>query len=160
MSTASTGPFQVGPEPGNPVDCTDGSHAVCQEYCNTGENVECNGLIWRTSAQFPVNLKRVTDGLSNTMMVGESLTSQDIHTVWFFSNGDSSSTYAPLNFSLNNPDPEQWWNMRGFRSFHPAGANFAFADGSVHFISEDIAFRTYKEMSTKAAGEVNPGDTF
>ncbi len=126
-----------------------------QEFCNDGR-ARCNGLIWRTSAQFPVRLRQVIDGTSKTMMVGEDLPSHDWHTMWSFSNGDSSSTYAPLNYTLNNPDPEQWWDMRGFRSHHPGGANFAMADGSVHFIQEDIDFDLYKAQSTIALQEVLP----
>jgi prepilin-type N-terminal cleavage/methylation domain-containing protein/prepilin-type processing-associated H-X9-DG protein len=118
-----------------------------QDYCNDGA-VRCNGLIWRTSAQYPIRIRMVTDGMSKTMMVGEDLPTHDYHTMWSFSNGDSSSTYAPLNYSLNHPAPNEWYDMRGFRSWHPGGANFAFGDGRVEFIQEDIDFDVYKEMST------------
>jgi prepilin-type processing-associated H-X9-DG protein len=41
-----------------------------------------------------------------------------------------------------------------FRSDHPGGCNFLFADGSVHFLNEDINMLTYQQLSTMMGGEV------
>ncbi|MCC7337033.1 MAG: DUF1559 domain-containing protein [Pirellulaceae bacterium] len=41
-----------------------------------------------------------------------------------------------------------------FRSQHTGGGQFAYADGSVHFISASIDMLTYRGMSTIAGGEV------
>ena len=42
----------------------------------------------------------------------------------------------------------------GFRSDHPGGCNFLFADGSVHFLEEGIDMKLYQELSTMMGGEV------
>lgn len=39
-------------------------------------------------------------------------------------------------------------------SWHPGGANFAFADGSVHFLSENIDMVTYLRLGDRADGQV------
>jgi prepilin-type processing-associated H-X9-DG protein len=39
--------------------------------------------------------------------------------------------------------------MRGFRSAHPGGVQFAFADGSVRFINDGIDHPTYRALSTR-----------
>jgi prepilin-type N-terminal cleavage/methylation domain-containing protein/prepilin-type processing-associated H-X9-DG protein len=41
-----------------------------------------------------------------------------------------------------------------FRSDHPSGCNFLFADGSVHFLQEDIDMLLYQSMSTMQGDEV------
>jgi len=48
----------------------------------------------------------------------------------------------------------------GFRSNHPGGANFAFADGSVKFIKNTINVVTYRGLGTRAGGEVISADSY
>lgn len=41
-----------------------------------------------------------------------------------------------------------------FRADHSGGGNFLFADGSVHFLTEDIEMLTYQQLSTMAGDEI------
>jgi prepilin-type processing-associated H-X9-DG protein len=43
--------------------------------------------------------------------------------------------------------------VRGFYSYHPAGANFVFGDASVRFLSDDISSSAYRALSTIAGSE-------
>jgi prepilin-type processing-associated H-X9-DG protein len=46
-----------------------------------------------------------------------------------------------------------------FKSFHPGGANFATADGSVKFIKQSIGARTYNSLGSRAGGEIISSDS-
>ncbi len=122
-------------------------------FCNAGAR-ECTGIIWRTSWLWPRKMQHVTDGTSKTMLVGEDVPEYNWHAMWSFANGDSSSTYAPLNYNPFPPDPQTWWDARGFRSLHPTGAHFCFIDGSVRFLSESIQLMTYRSLSTIQGQEI------
>jgi prepilin-type N-terminal cleavage/methylation domain-containing protein/prepilin-type processing-associated H-X9-DG protein len=46
------------------------------------------------------------------------------------------------------------------RSFHPGGANGAFADGSVHFFKNSVNPATWLALGTRAGGEVVSSDSY
>ena len=59
---------------------------------------ECNGLFGRNTSVVPVELKSITDGQSNTIMVGETVGNQDFHGAAFFSDGDFATCGVPINY--------------------------------------------------------------
>lgn len=75
----------------------------------------------------------------------------------------SDDILAPLNSSPSavsidwtigpgNADPND--RVRGFYSQHPAGAVFAFGDGSTRFISDSIESQVYRGLSTRNGSEL------
>jgi prepilin-type N-terminal cleavage/methylation domain-containing protein/prepilin-type processing-associated H-X9-DG protein len=73
------------------------------------------------------------------------------------------STAVPINYRVPaGTTAEEFQSLTGagnirlnpFGSGHPGGANFAFADGSVRFLSETIPLDTLQALSTRASGEV------
>jgi len=101
-------------------------------------------------------------------------------------NGTPTSIYYPYNKPLATGDYDSWCfsnngvngvyalmlGQFGFRSQHPCGANFLFADGSVHFLKETIDMGNpvyssklankgvYRNLSTRAGGEVISSDAY
>ncbi len=128
-------------------------HQGAEPDCHNG--VGCNGIFYRNTYQQPVSFHQVTDGLSNTYMVGEDIPAHNYHSAAFYSNGDYSSCHAPLNFKPQPPIPKHWPDVMSFRSEHPGGAHFAMADASVQFVSEDIDYCIYRATSTKAEDDID-----
>lgn len=116
-----------------------------------------NGVIWETFHQ-PINILNVTDGTSNTLMIGEAMTEKDYQNAWCnMDNAIATCAYPP---NAKNPvtgkdyPPDQWWNRYAFTSAHPGGVQFAMTDGSVHFISDSISLTVFRALGTRAVGEV------
>ncbi len=58
----------------------------------------------------------------------------------------------PTAFTVNGT-----WSSTGVASsFHPGGANVAMADGSVHFMNENIGFYTFCDLNVMDDGETTP----
>ena len=119
-----------------------------------------------------VKFAQITDGLSNTIMLGESLVDNHSWLMgaaagrgWYFSFGGNAhcSTIIPINTIINPnlPPPGvggwpwdiQWINYSwGFKSRHIGGVNFAFADGSVQFLKQTINMKTYQLLGCRNDG--------
>ena len=130
--------------------------------CHDGDstNPECSGILWRNNYPFDISMRRVSDGTSNTFIAGEDVYEFNPAGAAYFSNGDWGSAYAPLNFFAASPEEARgtWYDVRGFRSYHPGGVHFVMVDGSVHFISDTIEHQSYRALSTKDGGEVYGND--
>lgn len=60
---------------------------------------------------------------------------------------------VPVTTDCRNSDEGGPHSTANFRSDHAGGAQFVFADGSVHFVAEEIEMTVYRGLSTIAGGE-------
>jgi prepilin-type N-terminal cleavage/methylation domain-containing protein/prepilin-type processing-associated H-X9-DG protein len=145
------------------------------EWANPGtNNCSCEGfwqgdgliypMDWENRKSFPC----VTDGLSNTFMIGEDIWRPEIAQYGYqdviYGGGfawahpvESTLTCAiPPNVMNVDGMPclyNDWVQIHGFKSRHSGGLQFAYADGSVHFISNSIPLGIYRAMATIAGNE-------
>lgn len=120
-----------------------------------------------------VKMSDVTDGLSNTIAIGEALPYENGRRAdnggygpwysWFYS---VSSTVIPINLrttdqrsactSLSTAElMKSAWHSAvsgGFKSQHSGGANFLFGDGTVRFVSETIDMKQYQLLGCRNDG--------
>jgi prepilin-type N-terminal cleavage/methylation domain-containing protein/prepilin-type processing-associated H-X9-DG protein len=102
----------------------------------------------------PVRFRQVSDGLSNTFILGETLPGHCIFNGAYHRNFPLVSTTIPLNVMESDNGAQLFWRTCGYKSLHAGGgAHFAMADGSVHFIRETIDYRLYNGLGTRAGGE-------
>jgi prepilin-type N-terminal cleavage/methylation domain-containing protein/prepilin-type processing-associated H-X9-DG protein len=117
-----------------------------------------------------VRLSSVTDGTSNTLAVGESLPAQRADNNLYQFNAATDGTTVPINYPTAQINCGGFgttnWNCRfaysntGFKSKHPGGGNFLFADGSVHFLKQSINMVTYCALGSRNGGEVISADAY
>jgi prepilin-type processing-associated H-X9-DG protein len=81
-------------------------------------------------------------------------------TSWADSNQAVAGTATTLNWKIPIGTTYNYDTSLGYRSQHTGGANFAFVDGSVHFLKDSINPITYRALSTRAGGEVLSADAY
>jgi prepilin-type N-terminal cleavage/methylation domain-containing protein/prepilin-type processing-associated H-X9-DG protein len=158
------------------------SYAAC---CGSDESdttdVTCNGVFYRNSK---VRMADISDGASHTILVGERACAYS-QGIWAGAVSGGVIKRGPQNTNPGSPDGnapaptlvlshnhlitctnDSDGGLDDFSSMHPGGANFVYADGSVHFIiaipgdnpdgsytQQGIVFQT---LATRSAGDTMP----
>ncbi|MBL8850680.1 MAG: DUF1559 domain-containing protein [Planctomycetaceae bacterium] len=128
------------------------------------------------------NIRDITDGTSNTVMVGESFTAPEYvkdnqgmdywnffipqiwdsgtNRCWSVGNGSGTehteaagSTLVKINARLD-PTVHGVLMEVSFGSYHVGGAHFTLGDGSVRFISENVDLKLYQSLGSRNGGEI------
>jgi prepilin-type N-terminal cleavage/methylation domain-containing protein len=152
-------PVSMGPtQPDACPFCPD-PQAGPKNWCCQGNNYGTNppgnsvGMFGRHILP-KVNFKKVTDGLSHTIMNGETLPRHCIFNGAYATNFNVYPTTIPINTMEDDKGISGlWFRTCGFKSVHPGGANFLMGDATVQFLSEEIDFRLFNNLGTRAGGE-------
>ena len=141
------------------------------ESASYAGNIPKNGIFgWA----FVRSMSGVTDGLSNTLAMGEFVEIDSEPTsgvewwarppgavrAWVFGGSQDIGLYASkvlvhaINAKVNRGTDNVKYNHLPMGSYHPGGAHFLVGDGSVTFLSESISLETYWNLATVDGGEV------
>jgi len=126
-----------------------------------------------------VSFAKITDGTSNCLLIGEQSGRDEgmlygdrrngYHGGWHGPNQTTTmpstitgigSGITPIQYPLNSTCSDFWacqvpyLNSAILNSEHPGGVQFALADGSVRFISENIDLVALKLLAMRADGQV------
>jgi prepilin-type N-terminal cleavage/methylation domain-containing protein/prepilin-type processing-associated H-X9-DG protein len=160
-----------------------GSQLTLKDFCDAFNGNEfppngddlavCAHASQKTSGIFArvawvASIREIPDGTSKTIAMGEILPDCNYEWIeygWWETKPCYVGTAPPINYDscrqptgpwYSDQDCGTWFNWNtsaGFKSRHPDGANFTMADGSVHFISENIDYRNYQRLGDRRDGE-------
>jgi prepilin-type N-terminal cleavage/methylation domain-containing protein/prepilin-type processing-associated H-X9-DG protein len=176
-SEPKTGTFTVVDANGNPlVDVARGSYVAINGVLGVSSDAaDNNGAFLRNSR---MRIADITDGLSNTLFVGERCTKMS-NSTWTgavtggavpaqrypnpadqLANAEAAAALVLAHGSRQHlPNNPLVFDADATASYHVNGVNFLFGDGSVHVISNSIDGATYEALLTRAGGEpVSGGD--
>ncbi len=119
-----------------------------------------------------VKLVGITDGTSNTFLVGERPPSTSLYYGWWMAGSGDAPYFGATdvclgtnevqypsttrdtfrNGDLNDPGEVHRWH---FWSLHTGGANFLMGDGSARFITYSATQASMNAAATRSGGEIN-----
>ena len=125
------------------------------DVCASGDCAGDGAFFLNRSVRF----RDITDGLSQTLVVGERSSKLAPSTWVGVVSGGKHAPARVVGSAIYRPnsevDEEHYFHV--FSSYHPTGAHFLAADGSVHMISNEIDLRLYQALCTRASGDQAEG---
>ncbi len=111
-----------------------------------------------------VGIRDILDGTTHTILVGEA--PEGLHSIWI-GHKNVFDQSVPLEARIRVGSPWQSCNPvfksrvgnfcdfgQEFHSYHPGGSVFSFADGSAHFLVENIDFKLFSSLLSRRGGEL------
>ncbi|MGL6095757.1 MAG: DUF1559 domain-containing protein, partial [Fimbriiglobus sp.] len=152
------------------VGCLGGGNQAGPGYTAAYEEQPFNGMFHRNRA---IKVSEVSDGLSNTIAIGERM-SRHTEVTWLGAVPGSelvfskfAKPYDPAKPSFNarpaitavavhvrSSGPSLTGSPGGFASPHVSGCQFANMDGSVRSIPESVDVPTFRALASRNGGEV------
>ena len=133
------------------------------DYGSSGGAASYRGMFPLLSAP-SVGIKDVTDGTTNTILIGEA--PDALHGIWI-GHKNVFDQCAPINTRYSTTSP--WMSCRAsatspnlgrvcdygqeFHSYHTGGAQFLLVDGSARFVAETIEHTILAALLSRSGGE-------
>jgi prepilin-type N-terminal cleavage/methylation domain-containing protein/prepilin-type processing-associated H-X9-DG protein len=171
------------------VACSSDPAAGVAQFTHDGLFVACTNFLGVNGTNFTerdgvftydkeIRFSMVSDGLSNTLMLGERPPSPDFWYGWWYATGAGSQSTGDVSLGVAELNPTQASGISSyldscpagpysyvagsnkqcdalhFWSYHPSGSNFSRADGSVSFVLYSIDSSVLESLSTRSGGEV------
>lgn len=158
-------PVSMGPTTPDHCDLCPNQRPGPNNWCCQGHNWGTTGPVGNSVGMFgryprSFAIREVTDGMSNTIMNGETLPGHCSFNSAYGVNFNIAYTTVPLNTMIDDDGRHtDWWLTHGFKSLHPGGAHLLMGDGSVQFEQETIDHRAFCHLGNRQDGGGEPEGT-
>jgi prepilin-type N-terminal cleavage/methylation domain-containing protein len=115
----------------------------------SGQQCQSDGVFFHNSA---IRFADISDGLSNTFIVGERTTELECST-WIGAPAGDHCAPGLVVGSASYPPNSSQTDIHNFSSHHPAGTQFLLGDGSARLVSQYIHENIYHALCTRAGEE-------
>jgi prepilin-type N-terminal cleavage/methylation domain-containing protein len=141
---------------------TEGAEDLCETPPFPTAQCAGDGVFFHNSS---IRMRDLTDGSSNTLMVGEHRTdTRSIitaggeppwHSTWVgFVAGGEEATARFLGVSDHTPNHPSL-HMDDYSSWHTGGVHLLMGDGRVRFLTENVSLDLFRGIATRNGGEVS-----
>jgi len=155
----------MGPNPSATIGTTVFNYNVSGAGGNGAQSNDGVLVVHSGANPLKVRLTDITDGTSNTLVIGERSINENQQTCgstinsyrsWVRGQNGGSGVSKNITNPINSTcyDGSANFNDIGMGSNHTGGAMFGLGDGSVKFISQTIDLNVYKASASRASGEV------
>lgn len=114
-----------------------------------GVQCQSDGAFYHNSS---VRFSDFLDGLSSTLLIAERYSKHGDST-WTGAVPGGEESFARILAIADHPPNADGGHLDDPGSYHPAGTNFVYGDGSVHLITETIDLQVYYGLATLQGGE-------
>ncbi len=133
------------------------------------DNDRVIGVLTKVLTRPPCEIKEITDGTSNTVVIAESAGKPDKYTKG--QKGDANGNQVTATAGSGWADPDSGFTVNSSQfinfsndhevySFHSGGAHACFADGHTKLVNEAIDATVGIALVTRAGDEIIPQDAF
>ena len=136
-------------------DVAQTTYAGCHHDVEAPIDVDNNGVFFLNSR---VRFDDIDDGSSNTIFIGEVADADALG--WMsgtratLRNTGSIAGKTTRNGAIPITPNSSLLQVGGFGSFHTGGANFAFGDGSIRFLSQSISPALFQKFGNRHDGQM------
>lgn len=132
------------------------TYAGCHHDVEAPIDTDNNGVFFLNSR---IRFDDIDDGSSNTIFIGEVADPDPLGWIsgtraTLRNTGSIQGKFSSRNGAIPIPKEEDLLLVGGFSSFHTGGANFAFGDGSIRFLSQSIRPALFQKLGNRHDGQM------
>jgi prepilin-type N-terminal cleavage/methylation domain-containing protein len=131
-----------------------GADYEAQSYFGVCDGIDHFGSRGTYYLSSDIKFKNITDGLSNTAVIGERGIPEDLFWGWGLCGQGNLDAFLSMQLGISPGKDTVTLDLYKFWSYHPGGVLFGMGDGSVRFVTYSTDYNVLVAIATRDGGEV------